>query len=207
MFTLYLHFLERLFAFFILIFLSPLFVILYLLVKLTSKGPFLFKQLRAGKDKKPFWIYKIRTMVENAEKLKENLKHLNQADGPVFKIYNDPRFTKIGRFLAKIGIDELPQLINIINGEMSFVGPRPFPLDEAKKVPKKYEKRFSILPGIFSSWVAEGAFHNDFKKWMELDLKDVENKSFWYDLKIILQSVVFVLKLMIRSVKSSVNIV
>jgi len=207
MFTLYLHFLERLFAFFLLIFLSPLFVILYLLVKLTSKGPFLFKQLRAGKDKKPFWIYKIRTMVENAEKLKENLKHLNQADGPVFKIYNDPRFTKIGRFLAKIGIDELPQLINIIKDEMSFVGPRPFPIDEAKKIPKKYERRFLVKPGIFSSWVAKGAFHNNFKKWMELDLKDVENKSFWYDLKIIIRSLAFVLKLMTRSVKSSVNIV
>ena len=207
MFTLYLHFLERLLALFLLIFLSPLFVILYILVKFISQGPFLFKQLRAGKNKKPFWIYKIRTMVENAEDLKEKIKHLNQADGPVFKVYDDPRFTKIGRFLAKIGIDELPQLINIVKGQMSFVGPRPLPLYEAKKIPKKYEKRFSVLPGIFSSWVAYGAFHNDFKKWMDLDLKDVENKSFWYDLKIVIRSVGFVLKLILRSVKSSVNIV
>jgi len=199
--------LEKLLALFLLILFSPLLVILYIVVKFTSKGPFFFKQLRAGKNKKPFWIYKIRTMVEEAEKLKEKLKHLNQADGPVFKIYNDPRFTKVGQFLAKIGIDELPQLINILKDEMSFVGPRPLPLDEAKKVPKKYEKRFSISPGIFSSWVAEGAFHNDFKKWMELDLKDVENKSLWYDLKIIIRSLAFVLKLMTRSVKSSVNIV
>jgi lipopolysaccharide/colanic/teichoic acid biosynthesis glycosyltransferase len=206
MFTLYLHFLERLLALFLLIFLSPLFVILYILVKFTSQGPFLFKQLRAGKNKKPFWIYKIRTMVENAESLKEKIKHLNQADGPVFKVYDDPRFTKIGRFLAKIGIDELPQLINIVKGQMSFVGPRPLPLDEAKKIPKKYKKRFSVLPGIFSSWVAYGAFHNDFKKWMELDLKDVENKSFWYDLKIVIKSLGFVLKLVIRSVKSSINV-
>jgi len=207
MFTLYLHFLERLLALFLLIFLSPLFVILYILIKFTSQGPFFFKQLRAGKNKKPFWIYKIRTMVENAEDLKEKIKHLNQADGPVFKVYDDPRFTKIGRFLAKIGIDELPQLINIVKGQMSFVGPRPLPLYEAKKIPKKYEKRFSVLPGIFSSWVAYGAFHNDFKKWMDLDLKDVENKSFWYDLKIVIRSVGFVLKLILRSVKSSVNIV
>jgi len=206
MFTLCLHFFERLLALFLLIFLSPLLVILYILVKFTSQGPFFFKQLRAGKNKKPFWIYKIRTMVENAEDLKEKIKHLNQADGPVFKVYDDPRFTKIGRFLAKIGIDELPQLINIAKGEMSFVGPRPLPLDEAKKIPKKYERRFSVLPGIFSSWVATGAFHNDFKKWMELDLKDVENKSFWYDLKIILRSLGFVLKLIIRSVKSGINV-
>jgi lipopolysaccharide/colanic/teichoic acid biosynthesis glycosyltransferase len=198
---------ERLLALFLLIFFSPVFFILYILIKLTSQDPFLFKQLRAGKNKKPFWIYKIRTMVENAEDLKEKIKHLNQADGPVFKVYDDPRFTKIGRFLAKIGIDELPQLINIVKGQMSFVGPRPLPLYEAKKIPKKYEKRFSVLPGIFSSWVAYGAFHNDFKKWMDLDLKDVENKSFWYDLKIVIRSVGFVLKLILRSVKSSVNIV
>jgi len=206
MFTLYLHFFERLLALFLLIFLSPLFVILYILIKFTSQGPFFFKQLRAGKNQKPFWIYKIRTMVENAEDLKEKIKHLNQADGPVFKVCDDPRFTKIGRFLAKIGIDELPQLINIVKGEMSFVGPRPLPLDEAKKIPKKYEKRFLVLPGIFSSWVAYGAFHNDFKKWMELDLKDVENKSFWYDLKIVIKSLGFVLKLIIRSVKSGINV-
>jgi len=197
---------EKLLALFLLIFFSLVFFILYILIKLTSQGPFFFKQLRAGKNKKPFWIYKIRTMVENAEDLKEKIKHLNQADGPVFKVYDDPRFTKIGRFLAKIGIDELPQLINIVKGEMSFVGPRPLPLDEAKKIPKKYEKRFLVLPGIFSSWVAYGAFHNDFKKWMELDLKDVENKSFWYDLKIVIKSLGFVLKLIIRSVKSGINV-
>jgi len=197
---------EKLLALFLLIFFSPVFFILYVLIKLTSQGPFFFKQLRAGKNQKPFWIYKIRTMVENAEDLKEKIKNLNQADGPVFKVYDDPRFTKIGRFLAKIGIDELPQLINIVKGQMSFVGPRPLPLDEAKKIPKKYEKRFLVLPGIFSSWVAYGAFHNDFKKWMELDLKDVENKSFWYDLKIVIKSFGFVLKLIIRSVKSGINV-
>ena len=197
---------EKLLALFLLIFFSPVFFILYILIKLNSQGPFFFKQLRAGKNKKPFWIYKIRTMVENAEDLKEKIKNLNQADGPVFKVYDDPRFTKIGRFLAKIGIDELPQLINIVKGQMSFVGPRPLPLDEAKKIPKKYEKRFLVLPGIFSSWVAYGAFHNDFKKWMELDLKDIENKSFWYDLKIVIKSFGFVLKLIIRSVKSGINV-
>jgi len=187
--------LKRLLALFLLVLFSPLLVILYIMIKLTSKGPFLFKQLRVGKDKKPFWIYKIRTMIEEAERIKKKIKHLNQADGPVFKIYNDPRFTPIGRIIARFGLDELPQLINIIKGEMSFVGPRPFPIDEAQKIPKEYEKRFSVLPGIFSSWVASSAFHDNFKKWMELDLRDVKNKSFWYDLKIIFQSVAFVLRL------------
>ena len=193
---------ERLFALLLLILFSPLLAILYIIVKLTYNGPFLFKQLRIGKDKKPFWIYKIRTMVEDAEKLKEKFRHLNQADGPVFKIYNDPRFTPIGRIIARFGLDELPQLINVVKGEMNFVGPRPFPIDEAKKIPKKYEIRFSVKPGIFSSWVASGAFHNNFKKWMELDLMDVKNKSFWYDLKIIIKSVEFVLRLVIKNIKN-----
>lgn len=170
-------FLEKLIAIILLILLSPLFLILYIAVKMTSKGPFIFKQKRAGKNKKPFYIYKIRTMMENAEKLKSKYNHLNQADGPVFKIHDDPRFTKIGKIIAKIGFDELPQLINILKGEMSFVGPRPFPIEEAKRIPKIYQKRFDVKPGILSSWVAEGAFHNNFKKWMKLDLEDVKNKN------------------------------
>lgn len=186
-------FFERFFAFILLIIFSPLFVILFFLVKLTSPGPFLFKQTRAGKDKKPFIIYKIRTMVLGAEKLQKKVK--NQADGPVFKNFNDPRFTKIGRLISYLGLDELPQLINVVKGEMSFVGPRPLPVDEAKNIPKIYEKRFSVKPGIFSSWVAEGAFHNDFNRWMELDLKDVDNKSLFYDLNIFIKSVKFVFKL------------
>lgn len=170
-------FLEKLIAFILLIFLSPLFFFLYFIVKLTSKGPFIFTQKRAGKNKKSFYIYKTRTMIENAEKLKSKYKHLNQANGPVFKIYDDPRYTKVGKIIAHLGLDELPQLINIVKGEMSFVGPRPFPIEEAKRIPKIYQKRFDVKPGILSSWVAEGAFHNNFKKWMKLDLEDVKNKN------------------------------
>lgn len=193
-----LNFLEKIIALFLLIFLSPLFFLFFLIVKFTSKGPFFFKQWRAGKDKKPFLIYKIRTMVENAEKLKSKYQYLNQADGPVFKIADDPRFTKTGKIIARLGLDEIPQLINIAKGEMGFVGPRPLPIDEVEKIPKKYQKRFSVKPGILSSWVAEGAFHNDFNKWMDLDLKDIKNKSFWYDLKIILKSIKFWVKLVIK---------
>jgi lipopolysaccharide/colanic/teichoic acid biosynthesis glycosyltransferase len=195
-------FFEKLIAFALLLILSPLFFILFLAVKISSKGPFLFKQWRLGKNKKPFLIHKIRTMTIKAEKLKEKYRHLNQADGPVFKIYDDPRFTKIGRLISRLGLDELPQLINILRGEMSFVGPRPLPVDEAKKIPKKYQGRYSIKPGIVSSWVAEGAFHNDFDRWMQLDLQDVEKKSWWYDLKIIAKSVKFWIILFISNVKS-----
>jgi lipopolysaccharide/colanic/teichoic acid biosynthesis glycosyltransferase len=198
------EFLEKLIALILLILFSPLFLILYLAVKTTSKGPFIFKQKRTGKNKKSFYIYKIRTMVENAEKLKNKYRHLNQANGPVFKIYNDPRYTKVGKIIAHLGLDELPQLINVLKGEMSFVGPRPFPVDETKKIPKKYEKRFGLKPGILSSWVAEGAFHNDFEKWMRLDLKDVENKNLWYDLKIVFKSLKFWVKLMINYVVTKI---
>ncbi len=186
---------EKILALIFLIIFSPLFLILYFLIKLTSKGPFFFKQKRLGKNKKPFVIYKIRTMIDNAEKYQSQVE--NQADGPVFKNYQDPRLTKIGKVISRFGIDELPQLINILKGEMSFVGPRPLPVFEAKKIPKKYQKRFSVKPGIFSSWVAQGAFHHDFDYWMRLDLQDIKNKGFFYDLSIFLKSVLFVLKLIL----------
>lgn len=177
---------ERLMALFLLILLSPLILILYLTVKLTSKGSFIFKQKRMGKDFKPFVIYKIRTMIEGAEKQKTSLKTLNEADGPVFKIRNDPRYTPIGRFLSHTGLDEILQLVNIIKGEMSFVGPRPLPVDEALKVPRQYHKRFSVLPGITSFWVIRGAHFLTFKQWMESDLEYIKKKNFFLDLYIIL---------------------
>ncbi|GIW65468.1 MAG: hypothetical protein KatS3mg093_447 [Candidatus Parcubacteria bacterium] len=189
---------ERFLAVLLLILLFPVFLILYILVKLDSSGSFLFRQLRAGKNRKPFLMFKIRTMVENAEELKQELLTKNEADGPVFKIRNDPRFTRVGRIISRIGIDELAQLINIAKGEMSFVGPRPLLLPEAAALPKEYNKRFKVKPGIFSSWVAEGAFHNDFDRWMKFDLQDVENKNLWYDLKIVVKSLRFWLKLIIN---------
>ncbi|OGG02906.1 hypothetical protein A2W14_00115 [Candidatus Gottesmanbacteria bacterium RBG_16_37_8] len=136
-----------------------------------------------------FTLYKIRTMVKNAEKFKNKYRSLNEADGPVFKIRNDPRYTQVGRFLAYYGLDELPQLINIIKGEMSFVGPRPLPVEEALKIPKRYNMRFSVLPGITSSWVVAGAHKLSFRRWMEKDMEYIRKKSIWYDLKIILQTI------------------
>ena len=186
---------QRLIALILLIILSPFLLILYILVKLTSKGPFIFKQKRLGKDKKPFTIYKIRTMIENAESQKSKVKSQNEADGPVFKIHNDPRYTKFGRFLAHSGLDEIPQLGNIAKGEMSFVGPRPLPVEEANKVPKKYERRFSILPGISSLWVTAGTDHSSFNKWMRLDLAYIKQKSFWGDITITIQTIFLLVKL------------
>jgi lipopolysaccharide/colanic/teichoic acid biosynthesis glycosyltransferase len=185
----------RLFALILLILFLPLLFILYLLIKLTSKGPFIFKQKRLGKDKKIFVLYKIRTMIEGADKLKEKYRHLNEADGPVFKIRHDPRYTKIGKFLAHTALDELPQLINVVKGEMSFVGPRPLPVEEGLKIPSKYEKRFSVLPGMTSSWITKGAHKLIFHQWMSLDLEYVEKKSFWYDIKISISTTILILRL------------
>lgn len=187
--------LERLFAILFLIISLPLLGILYVVVRLDSPGPFLFLQLRAGKNKQPFWIYKIRTMVEEAESLKIKVKKLNEADGPVFKIKNDPRYTRVGKLLSRIAIDELPQLMNIIEGSMAFVGPRPLPLSEAKRVPKRYEQRFAVLPGMTSEWVVQGAHTVSFKKWMELDCQYAKNRSIMKDISILLRTVYVVGKM------------
>ena len=120
-------------------------------------------------------------MVDDAEKQKQNILNLNEVDGPVFKIYDDPRYTKIGRFLSHTGLDELPQLINIIKGEMDFVGPRPLPVAEAELVPKKYQERLSVLPGITSPWILQGAHILSFEEWMKSDLAYIKKKSLWYD--------------------------
>ena len=132
-------------------------------------------------------------MIKNAEKLKNKYKRLNQADGPVFKIYDDPRFTKIGKILSKLGLDELPQLINVLKGEMSLVGPRPLPVDEAKKLTKEQKIREMVRPGITSTWVIEGSHRLSFKKWMQLDKEYVENATFLKDLKIIIKTVFMLL--------------
>ena len=186
---------QRIIAFCLLVLLSPFLILLFLIVKLTSKGSFLFKQKRLGKDKEPFYIYKIRTMVIDAENKKSGLKDKNEADGPVFKIRNDPRYTKFGCFLAHSGLDELPQLWNIVRGEMAFVGPRPFPVVEALKIPKKYQERFSVLPGISSPWVIEGTDHSSFTNWMELDLQYVKERSLWYDVNIFFRTMFILIKL------------
>ena len=192
------HWLQRLLALIISIITLPFLGLLWLLVRIEDGGPLFFKQERMGKDKKPFIMYKTRTMVVGAEKLKKKYLHLNEAGGPVFKIRNDPRYTKIGKILTRTGLDELPQLVNVVKGEMALVGPRPLPWDEAIKVPKKYQKRFSVLPGITSSWVVKGSHELSFDEWMRLDLRYVKNKSFWQDIGISLLTSALILKSILR---------
>lgn len=189
---------QRVLALFLFILLSPFFGVLGIVLKIQNGGPLIFKQKRMGKDGKSFIMYKIRTMVVGADKLKKKYLHLNEVDGPVFKIYKDPRLTKIGKILVRTAVDEFPQLINVIKGEMAIVGPRPLPWDEAKKVPKRYQKRFSALPGITSSWIVEGSHSLTFKEWMELDLDYVNNHTVFQDLSIIIVTAMLMSKWVIR---------
>lgn len=172
----------------------PLLVLISLIILIDSGLPILFTQKRAGKNKRPFKIFKFRTMNREAQYEQKKYKSLNEADGPVFKIRNDPRFTRFGIHLAKSGLDELPQLINIVKGEMNFVGPRPLPINEARNVPAIYTGRFSVLPGITSSWVIQGTHAVSFTKWMKLDLDYINKRSKWLDLKIVIQTIHVVIK-------------
>jgi len=168
----------------------PVFLIIAIIVGFTDGFPLLFKQKRVGKNAKVFTIYKFRTMVRNAENLKKKYLKLNEADGPVFKITNDPRFINgVGKFLAQSGLDELPNIFNVLLGEMSWVGPRPLPVAEAKKISPKIRKiRESVLPGITSLWVINGAHQLGFKKWMQLDQQYIQNITLAQDLRIILKT-------------------
>lgn len=179
-----------------LIFLWPVCLIIAILIKLDSSGPVIFKQKRVGKDGKIFTFYKFRNMVKNAEQLKKKYLHLNEANGPVFKIEDDPRYTKVGKFLSHTGLDELPQLFNILKGEMSLVGPRPLPVDEETKIPKKWQiLRCQAKPGIACSWLLKGAHSLSFNQWMKLDSEDIQRSSLGYDLVIFIQVVLLGLKL------------
>ncbi|MDO8269569.1 MAG: sugar transferase [Candidatus Levybacteria bacterium] len=181
---------QRILGFLLFTLTLPLYPLLFIVIKLTSSGPFIFKQKRMGKNKKIFTMYKFRTMVENAEQLKTKYLKLNEADGPVFKIHNDPRYTKIGKILTKTAIDELPQLVNIIKGEMAFVGPRPLPVAEARQVPAKYGLRFEVLPGLTSTWVIKGGHTLTFDQWMKLDCEYVKTRNTKDDLIITLKTII-----------------
>jgi len=175
-------------AFFLLF--LPVFIIISLLILFLGGGwPILFKQRRVGKNGNVFYLFKFRTMYPGAEDDQEKYRHLNEADGPVFKIKSDPRYTRIGRFLAHTGLDELPQLINIIRGEMSIVGPRPLPVKEASTLEDWQKKREKAKPGIISPWLFNGYHDSSFDKWMKLDIDYVNTSNFVYDLKLILRGI------------------
>lgn len=180
------------------IFLSPIFLFFGIILKLINNGPIFFFQKRVGKDGRVFNFIKFRTMRVTAEQERAKYMHLNEADGPVFKIRDDPRFVGIGKFLANTGLDELPQLINVIKGEMSLVGPRPLPVSEANKLTKAQKVRELVKPGITSSWVISGAHNLKFEEWMRLDKGYVENASFSKDLEILLKTAEIVLKQILK---------
>ena len=170
-------------------------LIIALLIKCSSKGPILFRQQRAGLNGEPFQMLKFRSMVSNAEQLKAELEQLNEMTGPVFKVTDDPRITRVGRFLRKWSLDELPQLFNILCGHMSLVGPRPLPIEEVGRFDDRaHRRRLSVKPGLTCLWQVAGRSDlKDFKEWVRLDLEYIDNWSIWLDLKILLRTIPVVL--------------
>jgi len=176
-----------------LIVLSPLFLVLALLIKLTSRGPVLYRQVRCGLGGRKFTVYKFRSMRADADLLREELAALNEMDGPVFKIKDDPRCTAAGKFMRKFSLDELPQLVNILNGDMSFVGPRPPLPEEVEQYARWQRRRLRMPPGLTCLWALEGRNKLNFKRWMELDLEYIDHWSPTLDWKIILKTIPIVL--------------
>ncbi|MDJ0615525.1 MAG: sugar transferase [Calothrix sp. MO_192.B10] len=176
--------------------LSPLYLLIALLIKLDSPGPILFKQNRIGLHCKQFKIWKFRTMVVNAEQLQAELEDKNEnKDGVLFKLKNDPRITRIGKFLRRYSLDELPQIFNVLLGQMSLVGPRPLPSRDVDRFKSAYFIRQEVLPGITGLWQVSGRSNIDnFEDAIKLDLKYIENWSFWLDMRILLQTVRVVLQ-------------
>ena len=168
----------------------PLMLVAAIAVKLTSRGPVLFVQDRVGLNKRIFGVYKFRTMVTDAEKLQTELEVQNEMDAPVFKVKNDPRITKVGRWLRKISIDELPQLVNVLKGDMSLVGPRPLPVRDYEGFSQDWQRRrFSIRPGITCIWQISGRSDTSFDDWMKLDMEYIDNWSLSGDLKILFKTI------------------
>ena len=177
-----------------LIILSPVLLITSIAIKIEDKGPVIFSQERVGRNGKTFKMYKFRSMYTNAEEILKELKDLNEADGPVFKMKNDPRITKVGRFIRKYSIDEILQLINIIRGDMSVVGPRPALPKEVAEYDEFAKQRLLVKPGLSCYWQISGRSDIGFEQWMRLDVKYIKEMGILTDLKIILLTIPAVLK-------------
>lgn len=182
-------------ALFLLIVLGIPLAIVAFMVRVTSPGPIFFHQMRSGLNGKPFRMYKFRSMVSNAEQKKHELAQFNEMSGPVFKVSNDPRVTPFGQFIRKYSIDELPQLYNVLRGEMSLVGPRPLPVHETLAFDDyAHRRRLSVKPGLTCLWQISGRSNlTDFSEWVRLDLEYIDNWNFWLDLKILLRTIPVVL--------------
>ena len=182
--------LDVLLSLFLLFFSLPLFLLVAWGIKLSSCGPILFKQKRAGLYGKEFIMYKFRSMVTNAEQLRSELERFNLIKGPTFKMKDDPRLTKWGKFIRKTSLDELPQLWNVLKDDMSLVGPRPFPILDANKDYPFHKERLRVKPGLSCLWQINGrAEINDYNEWLRLDLEYINKRSISLDLKILLKTI------------------
>jgi exopolysaccharide biosynthesis polyprenyl glycosylphosphotransferase len=175
--------------------LAPILAMIAIMIKFMSEGPVFFRQERVGVNKRRFFMYKFRTMVPNAEALLPQLEAMNEAAGPVFKIRKDPRMTPIGRLLRRTSLDELPQLLNVLRGDMSLVGPRPLPIRDYEGFNEDWQRRrFSVRPGITCLWQVHGRSNISFDQWMKLDLQYLDEWSIWLDMKILAQTIPAVMK-------------
>jgi lipopolysaccharide/colanic/teichoic acid biosynthesis glycosyltransferase len=173
---------------------APILLVAAIAIKLTSPGPVLFRQWRSGRGGEPFTMYKLRTMVADAEAQKKELLALSEQDGPAFKLKNDPRLTRVGRILRKLSIDELPQLWNVLKGDMSLVGPRPLPCSESNRCQGWQKARLDVTPGLTCFWQVEGRSRVTFEQWMRLDRRYVSQQSLLADLTLIARTVPAVLR-------------
>jgi len=181
--------LDVIIAFALIVLLGPLMLLVGVLVRLTSRGPVVFKQQRAGLHGRPFTMYKFRSMHDGAEDVRSDISHLNMKDGPVFKIPDDPRLTRLGWFLRRSSIDELPQLFNVLAGQMSLVGPRPLWVPEARGAAGAARLRTTVKPGMTCLWQISGRSELSYDKWILLDLYYIRRRSTLLDLMIMVQTV------------------
>ena len=188
------RFFDILFSIIVLAITGPIMLLTAIIIKLTSPGPIVFKQVRVGQGGRHFWCYKFRSMCVDAEAKKQLLMHLNEASGPVFKIKRDPRITPIGGIIRKLSIDELPQLFNVIKGDMSIVGPRPPIPTEVATYNAHQRGRLAVRPGLTCLWQVSGRSNVSFDRWVELDLLYIETMSFKNDVKIVLKTIPAVMK-------------
>jgi lipopolysaccharide/colanic/teichoic acid biosynthesis glycosyltransferase len=172
---------------------SPIMIISAIAIKGTSRGPVIFKQRRAGLGGQPFWIYKFRTMVTDAEAKKAELRKISEQDGPAFKLTNDPRVTSVGKILRETSLDELPQLWNVLKGDMSLVGPRPLPMDESAGCDQWQRTRLDVTPGLTCIWQVKGRSRVTFDEWMRMDVNYIRRRNFLHDVKILSQTIPAVL--------------
>lgn len=172
---------------------APIMITIAVLIKLTSKGPVLFKQKRGGMGGKTFYLYKFRSMTADAEARKRELMQFNERSGVAFKMKNDPRVTPIGRFIRKTSLDELPQLFNVLRGDMSIVGPRPLPVNEEEAYSAWHWRRLDVKPGLTCIWQVTSRHDRDFDRWVRLDLEYIRKRSFLLDLSLIFRTIPAVL--------------